>query len=219
MLPNSHTNNAPTAAVPQVTTPAPAAAPIDTAAADAARAASKAVDDKSAQAEEPSPVHKRAATQHVARPTKVASAAPTVTAPPPAPVASPSPSYAPPPPPVAQAPACYDCGRVIAVNAVQSHPQSTGVGGIGGAVVGGLLGNQVGNGNGRTLATIAGAVGGAFAGNEVEKRTRTSTTYQVKVRMEDGQVRSFPYNSQPNWQVGDRVRVIDGMLQSRSAQS
>ena len=43
--------------------------------------------------------------------------------------------------------------------------------GIGvGAVVGGLLGNQVGGGNGKTLATIAGAVGGGFLGNEIAKR-------------------------------------------------
>jgi uncharacterized protein YcfJ len=43
--------------------------------------------------------------------------------------------------------------------------------GIGvGAVVGGLLGNQVGGGNGKTLATIAGAVGGGYVGNEVAKR-------------------------------------------------
>lgn len=43
--------------------------------------------------------------------------------------------------------------------------------GIGvGAVVGGLLGNQIGGGNGKTLATIAGAVGGGYVGNEVAKR-------------------------------------------------
>lgn len=43
--------------------------------------------------------------------------------------------------------------------------------GIGvGAVVGGLLGNQVGGGNGKTLATIAGAVGGGYIGNEIAKR-------------------------------------------------
>ena len=42
--------------------------------------------------------------------------------------------------------------------------------GIGiGAVVGGLLGNQVGDGNGKTLATIAGAVGGGYVGNEIAK--------------------------------------------------
>jgi uncharacterized protein YcfJ len=43
--------------------------------------------------------------------------------------------------------------------------------GIGvGAVVGGLLGSKVGGGNGKTLATIAGAVGGGYLGNEVAKR-------------------------------------------------
>ena len=66
-----------------------------------------------------------------------------------------------------------------------------------------------------SLATIAGAVGGGYAGNEVEKRTRSATTYQVRVRMEDGQTRNFPYNSQPNWRQGDRVRVVDGYLQPR----
>jgi uncharacterized protein YcfJ len=43
--------------------------------------------------------------------------------------------------------------------------------GIGlGAVAGGLIGSQVGGGNGRTLATIVGAVGGGYVGNEVAKR-------------------------------------------------
>jgi uncharacterized protein YcfJ len=42
--------------------------------------------------------------------------------------------------------------------------------GIGvGALVGGLLGSQIGGGNGRTLAAIAGAVGGGYVGNEMAK--------------------------------------------------
>ncbi len=48
----------------------------------------------------------------------------------------------------------------------QNSPIGIGVG----AVVGGLLGNQVGGGNGKTLATIAGAVGGGYVGNEIAKR-------------------------------------------------
>ena len=38
-----------------------------------------------------------------------------------------------------------------------------------GAVVGGLLGSQVGGGTGKTLATIAGAIGGGYLGNEVAR--------------------------------------------------
>lgn len=43
------------------------------------------------------------------------------------------------------------------------HPAGTGIG----AVAGGLLGNQVGGGNGKKLATVAGVLLGGYAGNEV----------------------------------------------------
>jgi len=41
-----------------------------------------------------------------------------------------------------------------------------------GAVVGGLLGNQVGSGNGKKLATLAGIIGGGYVGNEVANRNK-----------------------------------------------
>jgi uncharacterized protein YcfJ len=41
-----------------------------------------------------------------------------------------------------------------------------------GAVVGGLLGNQVGSGNGRKLATVAGIIGGGFLGNQMANQNR-----------------------------------------------
>jgi outer membrane lipoprotein SlyB len=109
---------------------------------------------------------------------------------------------------------CHSCGRVEAVHTVQTAAKPSGVGVVGGAVVGGLLGNQVGGGTGRTLATVAGAVGGGYAGNEIEKRTRTATTYQVRVRMGDGTLRTFPFNNVPPWHEGDRVRVVDGYLRA-----
>lgn len=115
-----------------------------------------------------------------------------------------------PPPPAA----CNSCGRVEAVHTVQTAASPSGVGVVGGAVVGGLLGNQIGGGSGRTLATVAGAVGGGYAGNEIEKNTRKRTTYQVRVRMEDGKIRNFPYNNPPPWREGDRVRIVDGYLRA-----
>ncbi|WP_137175870.1 glycine zipper 2TM domain-containing protein [Massilia sp. HP4] len=43
--------------------------------------------------------------------------------------------------------------------------------GIGtGAVIGGLIGNQIGGGNGKKLATVAGVIGGGIIGNEVANR-------------------------------------------------
>jgi len=49
-----------------------------------------------------------------------------------------------------------------------AQPHYVGIGT--GAVIGGLIGNQVGGGNGKKLATLAGIIGGGFVGNEVAKR-------------------------------------------------
>lgn len=125
-------------------------------------------------------------------------------------------TYSEPAPKVAQAPAiCHSCGRVESVQVIEQAAQPSGIGMVAGAVLGGVLGNQVGGGNGRKIATVAGAVGGGYAGNEIEKRTRSTASYQVRVRMEGGEVRTFPYAQQPAWSVGDRVRIVDGHLTSR----
>ncbi|KQQ86905.1 hypothetical protein [Massilia sp. Leaf139] len=49
-----------------------------------------------------------------------------------------------------------------------AQPNYVGIGT--GAVIGGLIGNQVGGGNGKKLATLAGIIGGGYLGNEVAKR-------------------------------------------------
>ncbi|MBC8745367.1 outer membrane lipoprotein SlyB [Paraburkholderia sp. WC7.3g] len=103
-------------------------------------------------------------------------------------------------------------GEVVAVNAVQQPEPTTGLGAVGGAVAGGLLGNQVGGGRGRVLATIAGAVGGGFAGNGIEHAVRKETSYQVQVRMQDGSYRNFNYSTQPPVQIGERVHVSGDSL-------
>ena len=54
-----------------------------------------------------------------------------------------------------------------------------------------MLGNQVGSGHGQTLATIAGAVGGAYAGNRVERNMHAATYTDVRVRMAHGGYRTF----------------------------
>lgn len=111
-------------------------------------------------------------------------------------------------------PICHDCGRVESVQAVQEQGQASGVGVVAGAVLGGVLANQIGGGSGRKIATAAGAVGGGFAGNEVEKRARATTSYRVHVRMEDGTARSFRQTTD-NWRIGDRVRIVNGELTLR----
>jgi uncharacterized protein YcfJ len=55
----------------------------------------------------------------------------------------------------------------------QQAPAAPNYVGIGvGAVVGGLLGNQLGGGNGKKLATVAGVIGGGMLGNQIANGKR-----------------------------------------------
>ncbi len=51
-----------------------------------------------------------------------------------------------------------------------------------GVVAGGLLGNQVGGGKGKTLATVGGAVAGGYVGNKVQKNKQEKKTYYTTER-------------------------------------
>jgi outer membrane lipoprotein SlyB len=113
---------------------------------------------------------------------------------------------------VAQAPqaaprptVCATCGVVEDVTAVRQKGEGTGLGAVAGGALGGILGHQVGGGNGRTALTVLGAVGGGFAGHEVEQRARATTSYDVRVRMDNGAIRHFTRQSPPP--VGERVTV------------
>lgn len=103
-------------------------------------------------------------------------------------------------------------GEVVAINTVQAPEPTTGLGALGGAVAGGLVGNQIGGGRGKILTTIAGVVGGGLAGNGIEHAVRKQTTYQVQVRMQDGSYRNFSYPTQPDVQIGERVHVSGDSL-------
>jgi outer membrane lipoprotein SlyB len=109
---------------------------------------------------------------------------------------------------------CENCGNVESVRSVTQRAEGSGLGAAGGAVIGGLLGNQVGGGNGRTLATAAGAIGGAVVGNQVEGNMKATTSYEVRVRLDDGTLRTFRQTSEPQWRSGDRVRIVKGRLRS-----
>lgn len=107
---------------------------------------------------------------------------------------------------------CDNCGTVTDVKTVQIKGQSSGGGAVVGGVLGGVLGHQVGSGRGNTAATIVGAGAGAYAGNEVEKNSKTKTQYQVVVKLETGESRTFTYNAATSYKVGDRIRVEKNKL-------
>jgi outer membrane lipoprotein SlyB len=107
---------------------------------------------------------------------------------------------------------CASCGTVVAISEARQEGHGTGIGAVGGAVAGGVVGNQFGSGNGRTAMTLLGALGGGLAGNSVEKHIRSTTSYSVRVRMENGKTRYFTYHEAPPFQQGQRVRVENGTL-------
>jgi uncharacterized protein YcfJ len=101
------------------------------------------------------------------------------------------------------------------------------IGTVAGAVVGGVLGHQIGGGTGREIATAAGAAGGGYAGNRLQKnlqdkdtyttteqkcntvydKSEKRTGYEVRYRLGD-QESSVKMDHDP----GDRIPVRDGKL-------
>lgn len=111
---------------------------------------------------------------------------------------------------------CSSCGNIESIRRVSVGKEASGAGAVIGGVAGGLLGNQIGSGSGRTVATIAGVAGGAYAGHQVEKSQRTQA-YEISVRMDDGSLRKITQSQAPEWQTGDRVRVVKGVLRAPGA--
>lgn len=111
---------------------------------------------------------------------------------------------------------CAECGVVESTREIDVRGEGTGLGAVGGAVVGGVLGHQVGSGRGNDVATVVGAVGGAVAGNQIEKYARSTKSYEITVRFDDGSSRVINEANPPTWRTGDKVKVINGVIQSNA---
>ncbi|MCH7342492.1 glycine zipper 2TM domain-containing protein [Pelomonas sp. CA6] len=118
------------------------------------------------------------------------------------------------PPAQAAAPRlCAECATVVSVRAETRQGEASALGTIGGAVVGGLLGNQIGGGTGRKIATVGGAVAGGYAGREIEKRANSHQVWVVRLRYGDQSTRSMELRHDPGLRSGDVVRVRDGQIE------
>ena len=79
-------------------------------------------------------------------------------------------------------------------------------------MLGGVIGHQVGGGSGKDLATIAGAVGGAYVGNRAENRLDKTQVHRVLVRMDSDATRSIDYAADPGLPVGVAVKFDNGAI-------
>ena len=108
---------------------------------------------------------------------------------------------------------CYECGTITHIERISGHRSTTG-GMIIGGIAGGLIGNQVGGGDGKTVATVAGAAGGAYAGKKIAEHS-AKTKYRVTVRMADGRVEVVTQNSVYHMREGSHVIVHHGRARLR----
>lgn len=166
-----------------------------------------------------------AQTTPTTEPAKAPEAAPTIPTPEPAPEPAPKPKPKPKPKPTPKPSdtqplpppqaTCYDCGTVSSITPVTQKGEAGAVGTIGGAAAGGVIGHQFGKGRGQDAATVGGAILGAMAGREIEKRARSTTVYEIGVRMEDGSQRTVTVADPAGLTVGSRVRVEGNNLRPR----
>jgi outer membrane lipoprotein SlyB len=81
-----------------------------------------------------------------------------------------------------------------------------------GAIIGGLgglgIGSLIGAGTGRDVAMVAGALGGALLGNNVQKRyDQPVQGQQIIVRVTSGVLVQITQPADPNLRVGQRVYI------------
>lgn len=110
-----------------------------------------------------------------------------------------------------------DFGVVTRVDVQDARPDQINFGGTAvGAVVGGLLGNQVGGGSGRNAATVIGAIAGGAAGNQVSKNIGThQKIWNVSVEFQDGQTSVYQYPTDPQVSIGMPVKRENGGISRR----
>ncbi len=101
-------------------------------------------------------------------------------------------------------------GVVTQVNDAVIEDSPSGIGALGGAVVGGVLGNMIGGGKGRVLTTLGGAVAGGAAGYAGEQAIKTKRAIEITVKLDNGQMMSVVQEPDETFMVGDRVRVLTG---------
>lgn len=101
-------------------------------------------------------------------------------------------------------------GTVINARAVkiQGGDDESVLGAIGGAVIGGFLGNTVGGGSGRQLATAGGALLGGLAGQGAQSTLNSSKGVELEIRKDDGSSIIVVQKQSPNqFPQGQRVTI------------
>jgi outer membrane lipoprotein SlyB len=107
-----------------------------------------------------------------------------------------------------QATAQTDAGTVMNIKYVYVNGGTSGVGAFSGAALGGLAGSRVGQGSGRTAATLVGAVAGGAFGRGVERNMNQYQAADYVVMLDSGIQIAVSQQVAHDLSIGDRVRVM-----------
>ena len=101
-------------------------------------------------------------------------------------------------------------GTIESLRPVQIEGTKTPIGAGAGAVIGGIGGSGVGGGRGSAVAAVIGAVAGGMLGAAAEEGLTRTQGVEITVREDDGSLRAYVQEVQPNeiFRVGDRVRIL-----------
>lgn len=109
---------------------------------------------------------------------------------------------------------CGTCAVVSETHVETRKGKASGVGAVGGAVAGGVVGNKATDGG--TLGTAGGAVVGGLLGNAIEKQIKKHKVWVTSVTLKDGSTRKFEAAADPGWKAGMVVEVgADNQLKKR----
>lgn len=91
----------------------------------------------------------------------------------------------------------------------QDMDNQPGAGAALGAVGGGVLGSQIGQGRGSVLAALGGAALGGVAGHMVGQKLTDQEGMEYQIQLERGDIVTMRQGADPMMRVGQRVMVIN----------
>lgn len=110
-----------------------------------------------------------------------------------------------------------EMGKIIDIRKVRIEGTKSGVGTVGGGVIGGIAGSTIGGGRGSAIASVVGAIAGGIAGSAIEEGTMRQDGIELTIELDNGKVialvQAFEHDNE--FLINDRVRVLHSGRESR----
>jgi len=102
-----------------------------------------------------------------------------------------------------------ETGKVVGVREVLLEGTKSDVGTLGGAVIGGIAGSNVGGGRGAAIATVLGAIVGGVAGAVTEEGITRKKALEITVQLDSGRtIAVVQSEDEITFQPNEPVRVL-----------